>query len=38
MSAPADQAPDPLHLDEEDFIAEVLAGRFALTGEAERVK
>ncbi len=38
MSAPADDAPDPLRLDDEDFIAEVLAGRFALTGEAERVK
>ena len=38
VSAPADQVPDPLRLDDEDFIAEVLAGRFALTGEAERVK
>lgn len=38
VSAPADPAPDPLRLDDEDFIAEVLAGRFALTGEAERVK
>jgi hypothetical protein len=39
VSAPADTATiDPLRLDDEDFIAEVLAGRFALTGEAERVK
>ncbi|MEG3162284.1 hypothetical protein U1763_17415 [Sphingomonas sp. LB2R24] len=38
VSAPEDPAPDPLRLDDEDFIAEVLAGRFALTGEAERVK
>jgi hypothetical protein len=38
VSAPADPSPDPLRLDDEDFIAEVLAGRFALTGEAERVK
>ena len=38
VSAPADTTPDPLRLDDEDFIAEVLAGRFALTGEAERVK
>ncbi len=38
VSAPADTTLDPLRLDDEDFIAEVLAGRFALTGEAERVK
>jgi hypothetical protein len=38
VSAPADETLDPLRLDDEDFIAEVLAGRFALTGEAERVK
>jgi len=38
VSAPADKPLDPLRLDDEDFIAEVLAGRFALTGEAERVK
>jgi hypothetical protein len=38
VSAPANTALDPLRLDDEDFIAEVLAGRFALTGEAERVK
>ena len=38
VSAPADKLLDPLRLDDEDFIAEVLAGRFALTGEAERVK
>lgn len=29
---------DPAEMEDEDFIAEVLAGRFALTGEAERVK
>ncbi len=38
VSAPANTTLDPLRLDDEDFIAEVLAGRFALTGEAERVK
>ena len=38
VSAPAHTTLDPLRLDDEDFIAEVLAGRFALTGEAERVK
>ena len=29
---------DPAELGDEDFIADVLAGRFALTGEAERAK
>jgi hypothetical protein len=38
VSAPADPSPDLLRIGDEDFIAEVLAGRFAVTGDAERVK
>lgn len=37
-SAPAADAEDLLALGDEDFIAEVLAGRFRTTGAAERVK
>lgn len=36
--ATPDEPIDPAALDDEDFIAEVLAGRFKLTGVAERVK
>jgi hypothetical protein len=37
-SAPELDEIDPLELDDEDFVAAVLAGRFRTTGAAERVK